>query len=471
MFRQLNLEDAARESWDVVLAGSSFSAMFFLLGLPRGLRVLILEKGTVQEHADQITQGTQGLEAFEGNNTSGTVKHWTAHSVFGGNSNCWWACVPRMMPADFRLRSTYGVGQDWPIDYDTLEPYYARVEEVMEVAGGGSDHLLPRSTPFPYPPLAPSRSDVALQAHSPNWFAQPAARSNGGRRSACCANGMCNLCPVDAKFSVLNSIDLFNRDGVALVTGAEVRAVDIAGGTARGVEVRGGDGRLATVAADVIALGTNAVFNAAILMRSGVQAPALGRYLSEQVGQVVILDTGPGQRNYFGGTSITGHGYDLYDGPHRADRGAVLIENHNAPASLRAEPGRWTERLRLKLIAEAIPQADNRVRLQDDSVVLDWTGHGDYALRGLEAAVEALPDLLPFDVEAMMPGPLLPSEDHIQGAHRMGVDPATSVVDDRMRCHGVSNLFALGAGAFPTASPANPTLTISALSLRAAEAI
>lgn len=55
------------------------------------------------------------------------------------------------------------------------------------------------------------------------------------------------------------------------------------------------------------------------------------------------------------------------------------------------------------------------------------------------------------------------------GTLRMGHDPNTSVVDAQLRSHDHANLFLLGSGVFPTAGTANPTLTIAALSLRAAE--
>jgi choline dehydrogenase-like flavoprotein len=58
---------------------------------------------------------------------------------------------------------------------------------------------------------------------------------------------------------------------------------------------------------------------------------------------------------------------------------------------------------------------------------------------------------------------------HIQGTVVMGDDPATSVVDRHLIHHDYRNLLVLGASAFPAASPAYPTLTVSALSLWAAD--
>jgi len=53
----------------------------------------------------------------------------------------------------------------------------------------------------------------------------------------------------------------------------------------------------------------------------------------------------------------------------------------------------------------------------------------------------------------------------------MGNDPESSVVDRHLVHHQVRNLMVLGGSAFPTCSPANPTLTLSALSLWAAQAL
>jgi choline dehydrogenase-like flavoprotein len=60
---------------------------------------------------------------------------------------------------------------------------------------------------------------------------------------------------------------------------------------------------------------------------------------------------------------------------------------------------------------------------------------------------------------------------HIMGTTRMGRSPEDSVVDARCRTHDHPNLYVLGSSVFPTSSTANPTSTIAALALRAAETI
>lgn len=60
---------------------------------------------------------------------------------------------------------------------------------------------------------------------------------------------------------------------------------------------------------------------------------------------------------------------------------------------------------------------------------------------------------------------------HILGTTRAGDDEETSVVDHELRCHDHENLFVVGGAVFPTIGTANPTLTIAALALRAADTL
>jgi choline dehydrogenase-like flavoprotein len=467
---RLSLAEAASRNWDVVVAGTSFASMFFGHALPRGLSVLFVEKGGHYPLAAQLASGWAVREDIPQRNSSGHPKDWLAFTLFGGNSNYWWGDTPRQHPDDFRLHSLAGVGMDWPFGYADLEPYYERCEALIEVAGGGSEHILPRRSPLPYPPHVLSRSDVALFASSDLWVPIPTARSNGGSRARCCANGVCGTCPVDAKFTMLNGFERLVHPNARFLLDTEVRALELRDGRAEAVEVRDATGATARLRARVFALGTNAIFNAAILLRSGLSNDALGRYLHEEAAKEILIDTRT-MTNYFGGTSETAHGYHFYHGADRAEAAAVLLENVNAPASIRPEIGRWTNRVRLRAVAEDLPKPENRVLLENDAPVIEWTGHHDYALRGLDRAIERLAEVIPDEIEALQVSPVWSSQAHIQGTHRMGPSAEESVVDDRLRLHQAPNVFALGAGAFPTCSPANPSLTIAALSLRAAEVV
>lgn len=464
---RIDAEIAQRRKWGAVVVGTSFASMFFAHGLRSLSPILFVEKGGMMSHAEQLKLGSNGRpsESFRQINSSGAPKGWFAHVMFGGNSNCWSACTPRFHPDDFRLASRHGVGMDWPIGYAELEPYYCEVEELMDVAGGGSDHLLPRSRPFPSPPHAGSRSDIRMRAHSPNWFAQPTARSNGSRRPKCCANGVCDLCPIDSKFTILNSLSLLDRPDFHLLLNTEARQLRLEAGTARRLVVRAVDGREHELDAELFALGGNAISNPTILLRSGLSNPSIGRYLNEQLGRHISIDID--SDNYFGGTSITGHGYDFYAGDHRAARSAVLLENFNSPPEIRPEKGRWTHRVNIHMIAEDIPRAENQVSLENDEPLLKWAGFSPYAVDGIAHTAERLPASLPFKVEGIELGEWGTSEWHILGTTRMAPDAQRGVVDDKLVSFEARNLLCLGSGSFPTGSPANPTLTLSALSLRA----
>ena len=71
----------------------------------------------------------------------------------GGLALHWGGTSPRYSPEDFRVKSLYGIGYDWPLTYDDLEPFYQEAEERLGVAGEqGPSDLDPRSKQYPLPP-------------------------------------------------------------------------------------------------------------------------------------------------------------------------------------------------------------------------------------------------------------------------------------------------------------------------------
>ena len=469
--------------YDTILVGSGFACSFFLrkrLQLsPAAARFLVLECGPLVQHADQIadrrnspvtTSSTFRVDEQAG---SESKKIWQFNIGFGGSSNCWWAGTPRMLPSDFEMMSRYGVGRDWPLSYDELSPYYDEVEQVMQIAGSVS-------TPFPNRPTYPlpghrlSEPDRALQAAYPDhYFNQPTARASRttDTRNRCCANGVCHLCPVDAKFTIQNGMrDVYDDPRVTLITEAQVLSVDVEAGVARGVVYASG-GRETRVSSDVVVLGANAIFNPYLLLRSGLSAGPVGQRLHEQ-GSFRAHVYLQGMSGFQGSSSITGHGYMLYDGEHRREAGAALIEGWNIP-QFRLDYGRWTERTELYIVVEDLPKDEDTVSIDpsDNSrPVVRYSGHGDYFLRGVARAKKELEKVLEvLPVERIDFLPLNQSEAHNQGTTVMGNDPASSVVDRNLVHHQVRNLYVLGNSTFPTGAPANPTLTNTALATRAAE--
>ncbi len=468
-------------SYSLIVVGTSFASSFFLWRYLRkagpGERILVLERGGRIEHRELIKRPF--MEIFdEGNRyflNRNPEKSWVFRVLFGGCSNCWTGNTPRQLPEDFELRSRYGVGVDWPLTYDELEPYYCDVEDAMPVAGPSDDSPFPRSRPYPLPPHRQNDPDLLLKkAYPEDFFVLPAARPSldTQRRPRCCANNICPLCPINSKFTVMNSEvgDAYRDPRVELVLGARVDAVDTQAGRATGV-VYTREGREERTKGEVVALGANAIMNPHILIRSGLEHPWLGRGICEQIGAAFDVYLG-GLDSFQGSTIQTGHGYMLHRGRRRRERAAALLETANM-VFLRMERGKWRQRMMVKLVFEDLPRRDNLVRPSDEDPTrpeVVYNGHSDYAQRGIDAlSAEVEKVLSPLPVEKIFPMAAPPTEAHIQCSVRMGRDPAESVVDRHLVHHRIRNLLVLGASAFPTCPPANPTLTLSALSLWAAD--
>lgn len=470
------------EDYDLILVGTGIASSVFLHGWEKtaraNARALVLEKGPNHPHAQRLAE-PDALEALaRAAFTNRTRKPWRFSVGFGGSSNCWYACTPRLLPNDFQLATRYGVGTDWPVTYDELEPHYCDAEDLLQVAGSSEHTPFRRSRPYPQAPHAFSLPDQRLAAAYPeHFFVQPAARPTRavGNRPRCCANAVCSLCPIDSKFTVSNGLaHVYADPRITLRTESAVQAIEWQGRVASGVRYLRA-GREHTARAELVVLGANALFNPHILMRSGLEHRLLGRFCHEQISArvVVQLDGLPGLQ---GSTIITGHGYMWYDGPHRRDRAAVLIETSNEPKYLRLDAPRWRDVLVLKLIMEELPDESVRVEVDPDTPdkpqVTGWNGPSAYVRRARAAAEAELPRLLAtLPVEAIHVQPAFnPTESHILGTTRMGRDPETSIVDAHGVHHRLRNLIVLGGSTFPTCSPANPSLTIAALALRTAAA-
>jgi choline dehydrogenase-like flavoprotein len=473
------------DHFDVVIVGTSFASSFFLMRYLEhaspAAKILVLERGNEDTKAWQLANrhhsSIEPEEVFENDNP---FKEWYTSPGFGGNSKCWMGGTTRMMPGDFQLKSRYGVGTDWPVSYDDLEPHYGVAEQVMLISGP-SDSPMPRSSSFPLPPHRFSDPDALLKKRFPDgWYQMATSRASvpTGKRGVCCSTGLCTLCPVDAKFTIQNGLaHLYQDPRVTLRLRAEVQTIDTAAGVAQGVNFLS-EGKLDRATGDLIILGASALFNPHILLRSGFDHPLIGRRLHEQMPVYVTLDL-KGVKGYNGSTVLSGLGYLFYEGEHRRDHAACMIETWNSPFAnrpddtLRFEPGRWNERMMLGFLFDDIPSDANTVTVSESNprmAKVHFTNYSDYAMRGADLIpkmIDKLAEALP--IERLVGTALGTTAAHIQGTVVMGNDPATSVVDRHLIHHTYRNLLVLGASSYPTASPAYPTLTVSALSLWAAD--
>ena len=143
---------------DVVVIGTGAGGAPLLSRLAEaGLRVVALEAGqqwnpTRDFATDEVAQSklywrderlSAGLNpvAFGSNNSGigvgGSTLHYTAY-------------VPRAQPDDFRIHTEFGVGVNWPLSFDDLEPYYAETENFLGVSGPPDYPWAPRASLTPW---------------------------------------------------------------------------------------------------------------------------------------------------------------------------------------------------------------------------------------------------------------------------------------------------------------------------------
>jgi choline dehydrogenase-like flavoprotein len=471
----------AQEHFDVVVVGSGFGSLFFVEGyLNRrpAAKILMLERGIFNSHAWQLEQNRNSpIVPGATFRTDAAKKVWNFTIGVGGGTNCWYAQTPRFHPSDFRMRSNYGVAQDWPLDYDELEPYYVAAETKMSVAGSPEMNvILPRSAPFLQPPHKLTAVDAIMRKAQPQFhvpIATARASVADAGRPPCCASARCNLCPVNAKFTFENGFaNLREHPNVEIRTECEVTHLDHAGDTVSAAVYKK-DGAEHRVTGDLFVLGANAIHSPAILMRSGIDHPLTGVGIHEQVGyQLEVLLNGVDSLD--GGTITTALNYSLYDGPFRKDyAGALIYFDNRWPHGLRKEYGRWRQLAPLVVVVEDLPQDSNRVVLDSDGVpkVLH-ADVSDYAKRGLQASMTNIEKVLaPLPVERIDFKGMRDTESHIQGSLRMGNDRASAVIDAKQIHHDVRNLVVVGSSVFPSGPNANPSLSVAALSLRSAALI
>jgi choline dehydrogenase-like flavoprotein len=315
--------------------------------------------------------------------------------------------------------------------------------------------------------------DRIMKAAQPDMhFVMPNGRLSRpvGPRNACCGTAECRWCPVDAKFTALNSMQhVIEHPDLDICVESKVEHIDIQNNTARAVRFVNG-GKEYTARADLVVLGANGIHSPILLLQSGVTHPLIGRYIHEKIECTVevYLD---GVNNFGGSTITTGMNLSLLDGEHRREHGgALLLFENNWMYGMRPDFGRWRQILPITINVEVLPQFTSTVtRAPDGRPHVSFPKHSDYGLKGVKAALDKLPTVLrPLPVERIEVRQMDEISVHLQGTLRMGSDPSASVVDGGQVHHEVRNLVVVGSSVFPTSGSAPPSLTVAAMSLRAA---
>lgn len=515
----------------IIGAGASGAAVAWSLAETR-MRILCLEQGVWpnssqypanrqdwESSADadfSISPNRRGLEAdYPVNDRESPIKIANFNGV-GGGTVLYSGQFPRFHPSDFRVRSLDGVADDWPIDYATLEPFYAENDRMMGVSGLAGDPAYPPKQPVMPPlPLGRSGEVLARGLNTLGWHWWPSdsaiATTEYEGRAGCINLGACvRGCAQGAKASTdITYWPLAIRAGVELRTRCRVREiVTNDAGMATGVIYYDAEGVEHFQAAEVVIMACNGVGTPRILLNSASAAHPQGlanssglvgrNLMFHPFGKVVGSFDEPMDGYRGPGNCLTSH--EFYETDPRRDfvrgymfefvrgTGAVATAFGGAVGGTipwgkdhhRAYRRRFNRQLGIEIICEDLPEEHNSVTL--DPVLKDTNGipapRINYTLsensrrmldHGVARGTELLRAAGAFEIETE--SPIGVGGWHLMGTARMGVDPARSVVNEWGRSHDVRNLFIVDGSIFVTSAGVNPTCTIQALALYIADCI
>ncbi|SLM29975.1 putative FAD dependent oxidoreductase [Desulfamplus magnetovallimortis] len=428
----------------------------------------------------------------------------------GGAGAVWSGASFRFRPADFRLRSMYGVGDDWPITYDDLEPWYALAENELGVSGSDPFSYWQRSSDYPMDAFRQSFLDGVFMRHFGKKFplmpipCAVASEKYRGRGPCIGAHSCVSFCPSEARYNPNQNhlTDAIERESCTLYKRAMVTRLNMDDNTyhVKSVTVLPEGSAPIEVKAEKFILAGNTVENTRLLLLSGNSRFPQGLANSSGLVGKNFMSTGACVWNLefpeftypFRGRPITSVCAEYSDGNHRRFMSSFLIEVWNDVwthgglyyyiEKLVAQ-GHWgttlkgmvDEYMRKMIITapfEILPRMESTITLDPDdtdafglALPVNHIKLGDYEY-GVREYIEkrlknASPDILISVSGAGING------NHPYGTYRMGKNSREGVVDANLRSFDHENLYIMGGGSFVTGTCFNPTLTIAALALKA----
>lgn len=447
--------------------------------------------------------------------------------MVGGGTVHWQGWLPRFTPNDFRLHTIVGdlpgtTIVDWPISYDELEPFYTKVEWAFGVSGQGGANRFegPRSKDYPCPPMPQSRYaekfHQGCNALGHNSFPTPMAALsqpyNGRPATAVSAFAQQHGDPTGTRSSALN---VWVPD--ALATGlydlrpdCYVREITVDDqGRAKSAIYEDAQGTLYEQEADIVILACGAVESARLMLLSqsarfpnGIAngSDLVGRNATFHEFSAAVATFDEPIHAWAGGGYVAASSFQFYEhddtrgfasGGHIAATGVgiPLPINWSLPdrpswgaAMKNVDRDYFDHSMAVGMVVHDMPQHDNRIDL-DDKVTDAWglpvarvtlTPHTNDLAMGkylIDRNAEILEAAGASSVQKVYIDRVTGNCSHQHGTVRMGDDPSSSVLDRWCAAHEVPNLYCVDGGAFPTATGANPTLTIMANAWRVAERI
>ena len=512
---------ANSEKVDVVIAGGGAAGWLLAAKLGQaGKKVVILEQGPAWKTDDLISSQIWARRLkwggppvmLDGKDPDGYYLNtgWG----FGGAATHHYANWPRLHPEDFRMKSQFGRGLDWPIGYDDLRPYYDRVQKEVGISGDAAAEVWrPPGEPYPMPPMALTAQGRAVArgfaAMGLKTAPMPVAINSVAYqgRPACIYDGWCDAgCPTGA---LANPLVTYMPTALAAGAVAHARCnvtrvlTNDRGDRATGVEYYDAEGQRQAQMADIVVLAANAVQNPRILLNSATDRhpkglanshDLVGRYFMAHGGSRVLGLFDEDLQPYLGiiGNNLMsqeGYQKDAHGGPFGSYTWQItsamkpndfsgmagtrpdLIGQDLHDFMHRAARGLAT----LNALIEQLPDPENRVTLSAKKDRFgaplanlthangeDLTGLFQYTLARGQSIMHAAgaKEVWPMNGLGLI---------HVMGGTIMGSGVENSVCNSYGQTHEIANLVMAGTGLHPTEGGVHPTFTVHALVMRSAD--
>jgi len=507
-----------KDGADVCIVGAGAAGGVLAHELAKaGLKVVVIEAGpfwnpqtdfasdelATRNLAWEATRLVDGADPLRlGHNNSGRG--------VGGGTVHFTGVFLRFHESDFKTRSVDGVGEDWPIAYEDLAPYYDKIEREIAVSGPKHYPWGPFRGPYPYPVREPISANAQLFREACEKLGMESVVAPLAILSApfdgrppCINRGFCNQgCMPNAKYSgLIHHIPKAIEHGAEVLSDCMVTQVLTDGSRVTGV-LFDHEGTTYQQTARVVILAGFVIETPRLLLHSATpHFPDGLANSSGWVGKAIIPHSShdvygllPTEVRLYKGTPVMALTQHFYETDKRRGfaRGYTLLAHGARPVGMAAHiaaeraDGRmlWGKQLReamldynyyarVTLVGEVLPNPDNRVTLADSKdeygmpLAKVTFSYGENDRKLIEHAVEQMNRI----IEAMggTTAHVVSDTAHLMGGCRMGDDPATSVVDSYGRCHDIPNLYIAGASVFVTSGGGNPTNTVMALAARTAE--
>ena len=464
----------------------------------------------------------------------GTTFDWFRARMLGGRTNHWGRISLRFGPDDFKRRSLDGLGDDWPIGYDDLKPYFDKLDRLVGIFGSAENLpnepngiFLPPPRPRCYELLIKQACDRLGVTCIPSRLSILTRPLNG--RAACHYCGQCGRgCATHSNFSSPSVLlpPALATGRLRIIANAMAREVTTdERGLATGVSyINRTDRRDYAVRARIVVLAPSACESARMLLNSkssrfpnglANSSGVVGRYLTDSTGLSVsgyipkMANGVAHNEDGVGGMHLympwwlnnkkldfpRGYHIELGGGRRSAPSFGVMggIQRFNGNGGygkqLKDDYRKYYgSTVSFSGRGEMVPNDDTYCDL--DPRVVDAYGipvlrfHFKFTDHEYLQA-KHMQDTFRQIIQELGGTPLspMPSREsgygleaggriiHEVGTTRMGADPRTSVVNQFCQAHEVKNLFIADGGPFVSNADKNVTWTLLALSMRTAEYI